>query len=328
MHDHKISVIVPTYNNAQWISRSLDSLLAQTYGNLEIVVVNDGSYDNTEEILNAYAAKHDRMKAIHKENGGVTSARLRGVAEATGEWIGFVDADDFVEPQMYQRLMENADAYQADISHCGYQRNFPDRKTEYHGNAGNLYLQDRLTALRDLLEERLVEPGLCSKLFKRELFQGLEEWMDSSIKNNEDMLMNFYLFSRSEKSIYEDVCPYHYVLRDSSASRRKLNAHRIYDPIRVREIILEACEPELRTDAKQALLRTCLFVYALLALETGREYSAHRQKVRQILAAQKEDYHILTKRNQILAELIRIAPWLFRMAFAAYVFCFRKGHYE
>ena len=115
----KLSVIVPAYNNALWLPRCLDSILSQTYSDLEVLVVDDGSKDNTPEVLREYEARDSRIRGIRKENGGVTSARLRGLAEATGDWIGFVDADDEIEPQMYGRLMENARKYHADISHCG-----------------------------------------------------------------------------------------------------------------------------------------------------------------------------------------------------------------
>lgn len=328
METEKISVIVPAYNNAPWLPRCLDSLLAQNYENLEIIVVDDGSTDNTKEILAEYTARDSCVKAIHKANGGVTSARLRGIAESTGEWIGFTDGDDEVEPQMFARLLENAHKYGADISHCGYRRIFPDGTVEYHYNSGVLRQQDSVTALRDLLEEKLIEPGLCSKLFKRELCMDLNDRMVGSIKNNEDLLMNFYLFSQAEKAVYEDVCPYHYLIRRGSASRSKLNESRIYDPIRVREIILEACGQELKEDAKQALLRASLYVYALLTMEKGREYAVHRQNVRRKIAEGKADYPLLSKRNRVLAEMIRTCPWLFRIAFRGYVACFLHGHYE
>ena len=84
---------------------TMDSIAAQTYENIEIVVVDDGSKDGTGAVIDAYAAKDSRIKAIHKENGGVSSARLRGVAEASGQWIGFVDGDDYIEPDMYERLL-------------------------------------------------------------------------------------------------------------------------------------------------------------------------------------------------------------------------------
>lgn len=320
----KISVIVPAYNNAPWLPATLDSILAQTYSNLEIVVVDDGSTDDTAAVLRAYSEKDSRIHAIRKANGGVTSARLLGVAESTGQWIGFVDGDDYIEPQMYARLMENAAAYNADISHCGQQMIYPDGKVQYYYNSGILKQQDRNTGLRDLLEETLIEPGLCNKLYKRSLFEGLEEKMELSIKNNEDFLMNFYLFSMANTSIFEDVCPYHYLIRQGSASRRRLNEHLIYDPIRVKEIILRSCDEELRDDARRALTGTCLYIYAKLSLEPGDEYDVHREKVRQLLLQQKPHLPLLGLRNALLLRLVCHAPWLFRLIYRVYAFLLNK----
>lgn len=320
----KISVIVPAYNNAPWLPATLDSILAQSHQNLEIIVVDDGSTDDTAAVLQTYAEKDPRIHPIRKANGGVTSARLLGVAESTGDWIGFVDGDDIIEPQMYARLLENAFANDADISHCGQRMVYPDGKVQYYYNSGTLRPQDRLLGLRDLLEETLVEPGLCNKLYKRQLFDGLEEKMDLNIKNNEDFLMNYYLFSGADKSIFEDVCPYHYLIRQGSASRRRLNEHLIYDPIRVKQIILEHCGEELREDALRALTGTCLYVYAKLMLEPGEEFDDHRERVRQLLMEQKAHIHLLSKRNALLLRLTCYAPWLFFLIYRVYAFVFGK----
>ena len=118
MEGETISVIIPAYNVAPWLPRCLDSVLAQTYSKLEIIVVDDGSADNTRQVMEDYAARDGRIRPIFKENGGVTSARLAGVAAATGEWVGFADGDDAIDPDMYRHLLENAHAYGADISHC------------------------------------------------------------------------------------------------------------------------------------------------------------------------------------------------------------------
>ena len=104
----QISVIVPVYNVAADLPRCLDSILAQSYPHVEIIAVDDGSTDESGAILDAFANRYPSIRVIHKENGGVTSARLRGIEEATGEWIGFVDGDDMIEPDMYQRLLDNA----------------------------------------------------------------------------------------------------------------------------------------------------------------------------------------------------------------------------
>ena len=242
--NEKITIVIPAYNIEKELARTLDSVLAQTYKNIEVIVVNDGSGDGTGAVIDAYAAKDSRIKAIHKENGGVTSARLRGVAEATGEWIGFVDGDDWIEPDMYERLMRNAQEHHADISHCGYKMVLPSGKVrDYHGT-GKKVIQDNHAGVKDLLEGGLVEPALWNKLYRRKLFDKLAEQMDFSIRNTEDQLMNYYLFSRAEKSVFEDFCPYHYILRQGSAANGKLNIYQLEDPLKVKKILFQETEKD------------------------------------------------------------------------------------
>ena len=243
--DTKISIIIPAYNVERYLPRTLDSVLAQTWENLEVIVVDDGSEDGTAGIIDAYAVRDPRLRGIHKENGGVTSARLRGVAEAVGQWIGFVDGDDFVEPQMFRRLLENALEYGADISHCGYQMVFPDGHADEYYNTGRLVRQPGIQGCIDLLAGAFVEPGLVNKLYRRELFASLEARMDQSIRVNEDLLMNYHLFKRAELSVFEDICPYHYVLRKDSAATSALSARKLRDPLRVTHLILEDAGAEL-----------------------------------------------------------------------------------
>ena len=258
--DELISIIVPVYNISKDLPNCLNSILAQTYPNIEVVAVDDGSIDSSGAILDHYAEKHSNIRVIHKENGGVTSARLRGIQEATGEWIAFVDGDDEVEPDMYERLLSNAKMYDAQISHCGYQLCLPDGRVNYFYNTGILVKQDQKTALRELLSGSIIEPGLCNKLFHKSLFHSLlhGKAFDTSIKINEDLLMNFYLFSAADTSVFEDWCPYHYMAREGSATRAKRNPHKIYDPIRVKEIIRQNAPADIRDDAQRAYINTIL----------------------------------------------------------------------
>ena len=128
----KLTIVVPIYNAAKYLDRCLNSLLCQNAKDYELLLVDDGSKDDSGKICDEYAKKYDHIKVFHKENGGVTSARLRGVEEATGEWIGFVDGDDLLEKDMYERLMVNAEKYNADISHCGYRMEFPKGRIDYY----------------------------------------------------------------------------------------------------------------------------------------------------------------------------------------------------
>ena len=121
-----------------YIGRCLDSILAQTHKRIEIIIVDDGSTDGTGIIIDQYASIDQRIIPIHKENGGVTSARIDGIKKASGEYLGFVDGDDYIEPEMFEKLLDNAIKYDADISHCGYQMVFPGR-VEYYYNTGRIY---------------------------------------------------------------------------------------------------------------------------------------------------------------------------------------------
>ncbi len=325
--DALISVIVPVYNVEADLPRCLDSILAQTYPHMEVIAVDDGSPDGSGQILDQYAKAHGNLVVIHKENGGVTSARLRGVKEARGQWIGFVDGDDYIEPDMYERLLRRAAEYQADISHCGYRMVFADGRVNYFHNSGQVRKQNRETALRDLLEGTQVEPGLWNKLFLRALFHGLQEAMPEDVKINEDLLMNYLLFAAAETSIFEDWCPYHYIVRSTSASRSKINEYKIYDPIRVKEMIRQAVPAELKDDAQRAYLNTCINTYHGL-LEAGKEYGADREKVRQLLRAEKGTLALLGKKRELMARLILAVPGVYRPVYRFYCKFLQKNVYE
>lgn len=265
MNDIKISIIVPVYNIEQYVVNTVHSICNQTYRNLEIILVNDGSKDTTPILLEQLAKEDSRIKVIHKENGGVTEARLTGVEMATGEWIGFVDGDDYIETHMYEMLLNNAVQYRADISHCGYQMVFPSRTDFYYGT-GRLAEQDKKTGLKDLLEGSFVEPGLWNKLFHKTLFQSLlhNRQMDLSIKNNEDLLMNYYLFSKAKKSVFVDKCPYHYLVRNGSAATSKINENKLRDPLKVLKIL----EKETKLEKELQFIVKEKMVAQLIALST------------------------------------------------------------
>lgn len=330
MESQKISVIVPVYNIAEYLPRCLDSILAQTYSNIEIIAVNDGSQDMSGEVLDQYAEKYSNIKVIHQENAGVTAARLNGVRHATGEWIGFVDGDDYIEPNMYERLYNNAFEYHADISHCGYRMVFSDGRVHYFHNTGLLAKQDKITGLKELLSGARIEPGLCNKLFHKSLFQSLlhGDVMPMDIKINEDLLMNYYLFSAAENTVFEDWCPYHYIVRSASASRSKLNEHIIYDPIRVKQIILKDASDELKTDAQRAYVNTCVYTYCGLVMEKEYAVQPALKYIRSLLHEHADWCDLLLKRTKLLAKMIIHAPGLLRVTYPIYVRYMQKSKYS
>lgn len=284
--DEKITIIIPAYNIAHYISTCLKSVINQTWTNIEIIVVDDGSTDDTVKIIKSFGEKYKQIKIVQKENGGVTSARLAGIQQATGDYIGFVDGDDEIEPDMYERLIRNAQKYHADISHCGYQMVFSSR-VDYYYNTGRIIQQNNETGLKDLLSSSFVEPGLWNKLFRKNLFDKMmkEGLMDTSIKNNEDLLMNFYLFQESKCAVFEDWCPYHYLVRKGSATSSRINENRLLDPIKVTEILMRETEGniELRSILLQRYTRQLINLGTMPVKENAKLISPHKKQARKLL---------------------------------------------
>ena len=236
-----ISVIVPAYNIEQYLPRCLDSILGQTHQNLEVIVIDDGSQDSTGSVIDAYNKKDARIIPVHQENKGVSKARIAGIERAAGAFIGFVDGDDVTEPDLYELLLKNALEQEADISHCGYKMVFPDGREELFYGTGKRILLERAQGLAELIKGTYIEPTLCNKLYRAGLMKSLTDsslW-DPGIKINEDVLMNYILFKKAERSFYEDRTLYAYMRRDDSATSSEVKRYKITDPLKVITIIEE-----------------------------------------------------------------------------------------
>ena len=315
-----ISIVVPVYNIAPYLPRCLDSILAQTHEAIEVIGVDDGSTDDSGTILDQYAEKDSRVKVIHKKNGGVSAARADGIAAATGEYIGFVDGDDVIEPTMYARLLENLQEYHADIAHCGHRVVYSDGRERYFYNTGRLAKQDTSAALQALLTGA-IEPGLCNKLYKASLLHSLfhQGLLANDVRINEDLLINFYAFSEANVLIHEDICPYHYMKREGSASMAALNPHRVHDPITVKHRILERCMgTPLENTARAALLETYIHTYNNLLRTTDPQFDEDRITVRAAVKDRVADARLLGKKYALFARMIARTPRLYRIIYAVY----------
>ncbi len=236
----KISVIIPAYNVAPYLPRCIDSVLSQAHADLEIILVDDGSHDGTGDIIDSYAARDRRIVAIHKTNGGVTRARFDGIRAATGEFIGFVDADDYIEPDMYAHLLQNMLLHKADISICGCWKKETAQRTSPPPQAWN-----NPEGLFALLDASCIGCALWSKLYRRQLFSDLlrSDMETLEIHNHEDLLMNFYLFRAAEKSVYQDFPAYHHIQREESLTTSKTSVF-YTDPLRVNKILTDFCRED------------------------------------------------------------------------------------
>ena len=215
-----ISVIIPAFNVENYIERCLKSVLNQSFKNLEIIIINDGSTDHTGEIIDQLYEKDSRIIVIHKKNTGVSDSRNVGLEIANGNYIGFVDSDDEILPEMYEILYKNILKYNAEISHCGFELVTPLRKISFHGT-NKIYIQNQKDALISLLEGYPFEPSNCSKLYCKKILNNVRYNVD--IRINEDLLFNVEAFKNSKKIVFEDVILYRYMDNPNSAARSKFN---------------------------------------------------------------------------------------------------------
>ena len=202
----KVSICVPVYNTEQNLTLCLDSLLSQTLKHIEIIIVNDGSTDASGTICEEYARKDERVKLIHKENGGLASARQVGLNEARGEYYAVCDSDDWVEPNMYEELYRNASEKEADIILSNYFINYPNGK-EIVSSTYNFLDQEQYIC--DLISSK-VYGNTWSKLFRLDTIKRYNISYEKNIDLGEDLLFLYKILLNKVTIVQTDGCYYHY----------------------------------------------------------------------------------------------------------------------
>ena len=210
MKNDKISIIVPIYNVEKYLKRCLDSIINQTYKNMEIILVNDGSKDDSLKICKEYTKKDKRIILIDQENAGLSMARNNGIDKATGDYIGFVDSDDVISLYMYDYLIKSIKESNSDISLCLFKSFNKDIK--FSNNYKNISL-GKENAIRELLIDRKIPSHANDKLFKKELFNGIRF---PKGKKYEDIPVIYKLFLKANNISLVDTELYGYYLRDDS----------------------------------------------------------------------------------------------------------------
>ena len=213
MNNELISIIVPIYNTEAYLEKCINSIINQTYKDLEIILVNDGSPDNSLKICEKYANIDKRIKIIDKENGGLSSARNAGLEIATGKYIGFVDSDDYIENDMFETLYSLIKSEEADISMVSYKEYRNNLVTRITGEDNKIITFNKLEALKKLLINIEIENYVWNKLFKSELFKEIR-FPDG--ENYEDIVTTIKLFGKANKLIYKKTPKYNYIKRNNS----------------------------------------------------------------------------------------------------------------
>ena len=216
-----ISVIVPVYNVEPYIRKCVESILAQTHANLELILVDDGSPDNSGAICEEYAQKDPRVIVIHQENTGQAGARNRGIALAKGEYIGFVDSDDWIAPDMYQTMLESAERNNCDLVICGrYVVRGEKNWLASDFNMAQELVMDTQDAMKRFLTYRAIDSSSVDKLYKRELLQDVRFPLGYIC---EDVPFVYDALKKSRKVVHCAKPLYYNLLREGSTSRSGFN---------------------------------------------------------------------------------------------------------
>ena len=268
-----ISVIVPVYKVENYLDKCVQSIVDQTYRNLQIILVDDGSPDNCGAMCDAWAAKDRRIRVIHKENGGLSDARNAGMAVADGKYMGFIDSDDYIAPDMYQRLLEQLTADGSDIAACGVEMIYEDDTPRRMLTPDGCHVLDNSQAMEAIIRESLLKQPVWYKLYKTKLIRDIPFAVG---KCHEDVFWSWQAVARAKKvSIFDTPC-YFYLQRSGSIMGQQFSEKRL-DSIEakcIRQDFLEQHYPLLAGTALCSLYFSCMYLGQKALLSMPEEQQA------------------------------------------------------
>ena len=207
-----ISIIIPVYKVEKYLEKCIQSVINQTYENLQIILVDDGSPDNCGKICDEYAKKDHRIEVIHKSNGGLSDARNKGLEIAKGEYIGFIDSDDYIESDMYEVLYNLLKQYNAYVSICNFYT-VSQGKIAIKNAENGIKEYNRIEILKEVLLDNNIQSYAWNKLYKKELFDEIKYPVG---KKYEDIGTTFYLLEKCNKVVVTGKPEYYYINRQDS----------------------------------------------------------------------------------------------------------------
>lgn len=276
-----ISIIVPVYNIEHYISKCLDSIIAQAFSDFEVILVNDGSTDGSGKICDLYAEKDKRIRTIHKQNGGVSSSRNAGIKIAQGKYIAFVDGDDWIDKNLYKELYRLCLETGSDISICRFGREINGELIKSDEKKYILEM-DNSEAIRQLFRGELYRFSLCNKLFKKSCFDKI---LFPEGRIHEDLSTTYRLFANSSKAVFTAYTGYIYVKRENSILTSKFSEKRLDALIGWDEILtfMKQNYPQLSTEFISCFAYGCLdnVFYVLNQIEEQQQKEKYLAVIRQ-----------------------------------------------
>lgn len=326
-----ISVIVPIYNVEKYLDKCLQSIINQTYKNLEIILVDDGSLDDCPQLCEEYAKRDKRIKVVHQKNGGLSTARNKGLSLAKGNYIAFVDSDDTIHQQMYEYLYETLKSHEADMSICDYNVTYEGSEIE-NNNIDKIERNTSVyhgTEIFDNLYGSLagVTVVAWNKLYRKELFKNIH-YMEGKI--HEDEFIIHRILDKAKTVVYLNLPLYNYLQRDSSIMGRNFNVGRL-DALEALEDRMEFFRHKGYTelysktiDCYLNLLITCY--YSAKTYINNNSYTFLREKFLDFYREMDKNI-VLTRKTILKCKLFYMSPLLYELLleFVHIIRGYRKG---
>lgn len=319
-----VSVIVPVYNTEAYIKRCLDSILNQNYRNLEIILINDGSTDNSPAICDFYAETDSRIRVIHKENGGQSSARNIGLDVCTGDYISFIDSDDWIESGMYATLLDHLEKYGASLAVCGRYDAYEDASKKKVGKSiENDGVFDAYDVLPEMAIGRLSDFSVCDKLFHRELWQNTR-FPEGEIY--EDFAVMYKVLIEAERVVLCKDAFYVYFHRKNSTVTSGFREALTDYPKQTGRFILDITEwyPEYMEHAVWTHIKALQCVLISLLKSDRETYLSHRRLYEEYIRDIREYRHIWIKSHLFSVVDRLICVLLLHKQFARIIFVFKS----
>ena len=313
-----ISVIIPAFNAEKTIEKCIKSIQKQTYNNLEIIVVNDGSSDATEAIVVNLKNNDNKIKLFSIPNRGVSHARNIGIEKSKGEYITFVDSDDYIDAEMYSDLIKLIQNYNAQIAHCSYKNIDANGKViSVVGNNDRISKQKHDEAMECLITGVLFAGGLCNKLYDSKLFYGCR--LDENISINEDVLLNVLLFDKSDIIVYTDAPYYNYVAYENSSTHSTDMLSKGEQGLYVsRKIYDYSIGKSFESVAELRVARSLMGLYReYIILNDKAQKESKKALLNEIIDFRKKGFY-KNRRENLIYFMCRYCPRLFSFLYSKY----------
>lgn len=309
-----ISVIVPVYNVEEYLNKCVDSIINQTYKNIEILLIDDGSTDTSGAICDDYSQRYDNVKTYHKKNGGLSSARNFGIERASGEYLGFVDSDDYIHKEMYERLYSLIKEYDADLSEC-LLTNVYNGKNLINNEKERVLVVNSETAIDLALKAEIANVVAVDKLYRRSLFDNVRYPVGKTI---EDGFVIVDILSQCDRIVITTEQMYYYVHRKGSITTDAFSTKSL-DAIEAYEKNYNIIKNKYPAILDSAILRLCwahFYVLDKIIYDNSEEHKETKKNVIRFL--RKNCGFILrnqqfTKGRKLATAMLMISPKLYKM---------------